>query len=699
MKFAHFRFDPVEDLLGEGPLSEVYKAVDERLERTVALKILRAHVEIDPEADERFSREAKHNARLDHHQNIATIYETGVDGGRSYIAMEYLVGRTLDKIIKDKPLPVDESLRVALQLTSALALVHESGLIHRDLKPANVMVLHDGTVKLLDFGIARAKGEATITQHGMLVGTVLYMSPEQVRGDELDARSDVFSFGAVLYHALSGKLPFPGTSFPEVCMAILDGRPAPLSDARVGLPQSLVSFIQKCLQPDPEDRYPDAHVAHGVLLAIHDGLASNTGTARASYLSGSLAIPPLSVVGNGTTGDLAASLRKDIAAELTRSGLSVALLEGEEFDPAAVSDFILRGALKVDGEAGVLDVVLERCKGASCSDTSEVWRERIENADEDEWALQAQLVRGAVRSLKRQLAEHAYQPVDQFKRNPEEAERLARLGHEVLHKGMTKHLLASISLFRRAIEADSQCALAYAGLAESLTRKFLYWDGDEAFLSEAREAARRSLQVDSDCAEAHTSLGFAYHLTGHLVDAQREYRLAIQHDKEEWLAYRLLGALYSRQGNFIEAATFLQRARALKSSYISTYDHLYYVLGRLDRYDEALAIAERGISTAKKRLRAVPDDQDARVHLAVLQARMGLEEEALETLEQARELGPKDGFTSFHSAGVHAALGNPAESLECLKAAQARGYYVRLEQRNSEFDALRGLSEFKALMQ
>ncbi|HUR27598.1 MAG TPA: serine/threonine-protein kinase, partial [Planctomycetota bacterium] len=179
MQFAHFSFDPVKDLLGEGPLSEVYRAMDQTLDRTVALKILRSHVEIDPEADKRFEREAKHTSRL-MHPNIATIYEYGSSGGRSFIAMEYLEGRTLDKIIKDGQLGADEGLRIAIQLTSALALVHKNGLIHRDLKPANVMVLDDGTVKLLDFGIARANGEATITQHGMLVGTVLYMSPEQV---------------------------------------------------------------------------------------------------------------------------------------------------------------------------------------------------------------------------------------------------------------------------------------------------------------------------------------------------------------------------------------------------------------------------------------------------------------------------------------------------------------------------------------
>ena len=338
MRFAHFTFDPVQDLLGEGPLSEVYRATDENLDRTIALKILRAHVEIDPEADKRFEREAKHTSHLNH-PNIATIFEYGVDSGRSFIAMEYLQGRTLDKIIADQMLGVDEGLRIALQLTSALALVHKSGLIHRDLKPANVMVLHDGTVKLLDFGIARADGESNITQHGMLVGTVLYMSPEQVRGEDLDSRSDIFSLGSMLYHAFCGALPFPGTSFPEVCMAILDSEPKHIGEVRPGLNKALANFIMKCMSSDPGDRYANAEVAHGVLMAISDAIASGTGT-RQSFIHGQIVFPPIAVSAEDEDARaLAALVRKDIASDLTRSGMKVLLIENGSMPEERV-DFV-----------------------------------------------------------------------------------------------------------------------------------------------------------------------------------------------------------------------------------------------------------------------------------------------------------------------------------------------------------------------
>ncbi|MBK8180531.1 MAG: protein kinase [Planctomycetes bacterium] len=699
MKFAHFTFDPVKDLLGEGPLSEVYRALDETLERTVALKILRAHVEIDPEADKRFEREARHTSRLIH-PNIATIYEYGSASGRSFIAMEYLQGRTLDKIIRDGQVGAEEGLRIALQLTSALALVHKNGLIHRDLKPANVMVLDDGTVKLLDFGIARANGEATITQHGMLVGTVLYMSPEQVRGEDLAPRSDVFSLGAMLYHALSGQLPFPGNSFPEVCMAILDGKPRPLGQMRRGLPAGIEAFVMRCLSTRPEERYADAEVAHGVLMAFSDSAASGSSTAiSATFLSGVLAVPPFTAPGSDERSSaVASSMRKDIAAELARSGMSVTFSDHEPVGPETSSDFVLHGALRLEASRGTLEIVLDRRRGAGAGETAEVWRERIEQEDSDEWSLQARLVRGAVRSLRRQLAEHSLKPaMEPAVRDAEGANLQARKAHEVLHRGMTKHLMASISMFRRALELDSHCAVAYAGLAEGLVRKYLYWDGDESFLAEARDQARRALASDPACAEAHTAIGFAYHLTNHPIDAQREYRLAIQLRNDEWLAHRLLGALLSREGNYKAASPLLQRAIGLRPTYISTYDHLYHVLQRLDRYEEAIGIADRGIAMARKQIQRVPDDQDARVHMATLLARLGQRDEALDLLARAQEIGPKDGFTAFHVATVHAILGNPMESLAALEQAQARGYFVRAEHRNPEFDPLRGMAQFQSL--
>jgi len=697
MRFAHFQFDPEKDRLGEGPSSEVFRAVDLRLGRTVALKILRAHVEFDPQARQRFDREAKHTSNLAH-PNIATVFEYGQDRGTSFIAMEFLEGRTLDKILKVQRLEYEEGLRVALQVAGALRLVHERGLIHRDLKPANIMVQQGGTVKLLDFGICRSTGESSITQEGMLVGTVLYMSPEQVLGDELGTRSDVFSLGSVFYHAFTGELPFPGKSFPEVCMAILEAKPRPPSEVRPGFPPRLEEFLLRCLSREPDKRYPHAGAAYGALAAIADNFKLSSSAERPSAVQGKMVIPPFELAESGSIArNFASSVRKDLRTELARSTqLDVALAEdGVQVGTA----FVLRGSLKMAGSSAAIDYVLERLHPNGRDSSTKVGEDRIERSDEDEWALQAALVGQTVRSVKKRLTEYASSPPPEEHRDPEKAEALARRAHEILHRGTSKHLMAAISTFRASLQEDPSCVLAHAGLSEALVRKFLYWDGEVTFVQEARESAQRALAIDPFSAEAHTSLGFAAQMSGDTEEAQREYRLSIQIDHEEWLAHRLLGALLGRLGNHEAASPLLQRAIALRPTHIGSYDHLYGVLCRLDRYSEAIEIADRGIARARKHLETVPDDQEARLHMAMLMARMGHGDDARVVAEQAKKRAPKDAYTAFHAACVHALLGEIEAALALLEESQERGFYLRPELiRNSDLELLRGRPEFARLL-
>lgn len=696
MRFAHFDFDPETDRLGEGPLSEVYRAVDTKLGRTVALKILRAHAEIDPQADKRFHREAKHTSKLDH-PHIATIFEYDRFEGTSYIAMEYLEGRTLDRIIKDQTLGYEECLRVALQLCAALEVVHQGELIHRDLKPANILLQDDGNLKLLDFGIARAADEASITQHGMLVGTVLYMSPEQVRGDDLDSRSDIFSLGAVLYHVMTGQLPFPGDSFPEVCMAILDGPPRRRpSEVRPGFPAPLEDFVMACMRGEPWERFNDATEALAELRRVEIEMAG-TGKRRPVALSGRVLLRPFSCGGSdpSSCSVMAGGLRKDLAAALARNkGLRVKLDEEE----GVTYDYIVDATLAVEGAKGILDVTTTTDPGGRPQSHTD----RCTAEDPDEWALQEDLVRATMRSLRARLAQASQLPArPRGGRRTDEAKALAARARDVLHRGRSKHVITATSLLRKAIDMDRFCADAYAVLGEAMVRKFLLWDGDPTFLDDARENADKALSLESRNAQAHTALGFANHLSGHLEDAQREYRLAMQCDQDEWLAHRLLGSIYAREGNFKSATGLLQRAIGLKSSHIASYDHLYNVLMRLDRYEEALEIADSGVAAGRRQVKRVPDDIDARLHMAMLYARLGRADEARTEVEASLELAPRDGFTCYHAACVFCLLADPDDldrAVELLVSARDRGYYLRGElTRNTDLDVLRSLPGFREL--
>jgi tetratricopeptide (TPR) repeat protein/predicted Ser/Thr protein kinase len=701
MRFAHFQFDPEKDRLGEGPLSEVYKAEDLQIGRTVALKILRSHAEIDPQADTRFLREAQHAGSLVH-RNITTIYEYGEYEKTPYIAMEYLEGRTLDKIIKERRLGYEECLRIARQLTDALAEVHKAELIHRDLKPGNVLLQDDGTLKLLDFGIARARDEAGITQHGMLVGTVLYMSPEQVRGEDLGFRSDIFSLGALLYHVMTGELPFPGESFPEVCMAILDGQSRRPSEVRQGFPLPLEEFLLQCMENSPQDRFENGKDASGYLTTVADKL-TGTNTSRPTNLSGTLVVPEVTCGGPfpESCHVMAGGVRKDLIAELSRNkGLTVLAQELQEVSPDANHDYVLNLDLEVVGKHGTLKLGLEFFEsGTQGQRKTRTTHDVCEREDEDEWALQEDLVRSAMRVLRRRLSEVSLQPEPGRGRQVERAQAVVATAFTTLRKGRSKHIASALYQCREALELDRYCSLAYAAMSEALVRKYLLWDGDPTFIEEARDAAGKALTLDPQCAQAHTALGLANHLSGHTDDAAREYRLAKQLDPEEWMAYRLLGAIYAREGNFKGSAPLLQRAINLHPTHIAAYDHLYTVLERLERREEADEWADQGIAIARKHLGQVPDDMDARLHMALLYARLGNHASARKAVDEARKQAAKDAYTAFHTACVYALLGDPVDAMEALQLARDRGYYVKSElARNTDLDVLRGLPEFQEML-
>ena len=253
-------------LLGEGGMGKVYLAKDQLLGRNVAMKFLPAESVADERARKRFIREARAAATLDH-PNICSIYEVGSDGNQSFIVLQHVEGETLAARLKRQPLELREALAAAVQVAEALAAAHERGIIHRDIKPENIMLTGRGQVKVLDFGLAKVTRDQVRLEHetetstmlstpGMVMGTVPYMSPEQVRGEDLDGRSDMFSFGAVLYELLSGRRLVEAKSVAEMISAILTAQPPPLVGLRSTISLRLERLVRQCLEKDAARRYP-----------------------------------------------------------------------------------------------------------------------------------------------------------------------------------------------------------------------------------------------------------------------------------------------------------------------------------------------------------------------------------------------------------------------------------------------------------
>ncbi|HET19582.1 MAG TPA: serine/threonine protein kinase [Chromatiales bacterium] len=268
---SHYR---ILSQLGEGGMGVVYRSEDLKLDRTVALKFLSSNLVRDREAQLRFVHEAKAASALDHPNicNIHGIEET--DDGRLFIAMACYEGETLKDIVDRGPLDLEDALEIAVQAAQGLAKAHSLGIVHRDIKPDNVFLTEDGLVKLLDFGIAKLMGSTQMTRPGTLLGTVSYMSPEQVRGEEVDRRTDLWSLGVVLYQMLSGRLPFEGTTQEAVLHAIVKAQPEPPGEFRGKLPPALERAVMKCLQKDVSERYQGMEA----LLQVLQPLVGRTGS-------------------------------------------------------------------------------------------------------------------------------------------------------------------------------------------------------------------------------------------------------------------------------------------------------------------------------------------------------------------------------------------------------------------------------------
>jgi formylglycine-generating enzyme required for sulfatase activity/dienelactone hydrolase/predicted Ser/Thr protein kinase len=305
---AHYQ---ILEKLGEGGMGVVYKARDTHLDRFVAIKVLPPERVADPERKRRFVQEAKAASALNH-PNIITIYDIASEGGLDFIAMEYVPGRTLDQLIPPNGMPLGEALQHAVQMADALARAHAAGIIHRDLKPSNIMVDEHGLVKLLDFGLAKltevgqavspaeaetkTAGEPSLTQPGTILGTVAYMSPEQVEGKKLDAGSDVFSFGAVLYEMLTGRRAFRGDSQISTMSAILRDTPPPPKAVRPEIPAALNRILLRCLEKNREARYPSGAELHQDLAACQSQLTAQRVGLRAFLRKPQFAIPALVLV-------------------------------------------------------------------------------------------------------------------------------------------------------------------------------------------------------------------------------------------------------------------------------------------------------------------------------------------------------------------------------------------------------------------
>jgi serine/threonine-protein kinase len=684
---GHYR---ILDKLGAGGMGEVYRAQDTTLKRQVALKVLPAELAANQERLERFQREAETLAALDH-PNIVHIYTVEAAEGVHFLTMQLVRGQRLAELVPDDGLPVERLLEIALPMVDALRAAHERGIVHRDLKPENVMVDEEGRVKILDFGLAKLRlpeagdGDSLLstqamTQAGVVMGTVPYMSPEQVQGTPVDHRTDLFSLGVLLYEMACGTRPFSGENSASLMSSILRDAPAPVAERKSGLPQRLVDLIDRCLEKDREERYQTARELHGELLELERELSAGQAVVARPAAKGVrpgsrlllAAVLVLAIVA-GLIWFLQRGSREPTSATSAGpqiSSLAVLPLRNLSGDPeqdyfvdgmteALMTDLSKIGALKVISRSSAM-----RYKGTE-KPLAEIARELDVDAviegsvvrEGDRVGITAQLIEAAtatnlwadrydreissILALQGEVAQAIAREI-QVTLTPEEESLLTRArqvnpeAYDAYLKGLfhwyeltPADLDTALQYFELALEKDPDYAPAQVGI-------YFVWAGRQQMgltpASEAgpkaRAAALRAVEMDDTLAEAHNALaGMKTWTDWDWEGADTAFQRALELDPSFAFAHAMYSHLLITVGRIDEALVHSERALEL-DPYNVLFKAFHGVVLFYDRrYDDALA-------TFRAVLAMQPDHPTALGFLEELLIKMGRRDELLEVQRQ-----------------------------------------------------------------
>jgi serine/threonine protein kinase/tetratricopeptide (TPR) repeat protein len=636
--------------IGAGGMGEVYRAKDTRLDREVAIKVLPEQFASDADRLARFQREAKAIAALSH-PNILGIHDFGTHAGNCFAVMELLEGETLRSRLTQSAVNWRAALEYGASIADGLSSAHAKGVIHRDLKPENLFLTTDGQVKILDFGLARidrpsppqaetASYEAAETEPGVVMGTVGYMSPEQIRGKPVDARTDVFSFGCVLYEMLSGKRPFARETRADVLAATLTDDPPPLRATQSEIPNEVDGVVRHCIEKSAEKRYQSARDLAFDLRAIHAGssvtktfvgsarsgrrgllaavvcVAALAAVASAMFLPrlfkrsqiDAIAVMPFDSSGDGSSAE---ELSEGIPDGIIKSLYSVRGLKVRPFGSVLVykgqkpDNARIRSELKV--QAALTGRVVQKGEALSISvelidlrDNYGIWGEVYSRTLSDVLALQDEICRTITRKLRIQLTGEEERLLSQgHTRHPEAFKQFIK-GRFYFNKGNPEDTPQAMECFNKAVEIDPNYAQAYVGIAECY-----YWQSNllkapVEVIPQAKAAAKKAIELDETLGDAHALLGlFFCNYDWDFVEGEKSFQRAVQLSPNSAMVRMYYGLCLSQDPRSAERALAeARRARELDPSSIYTQMYsiypLYFMRIEGDAVNQLNAVLEAG---------------------------------------------------------------------------------------------------------